>query len=180
VRLHVLFDGKIVQKPLNCYCFCDYRNRVPITIFVVILVLVFGQDHPAGKWSERHNIPAAVIASERGRSVGFSSKDLDTEAVKSTKEEGVGAFDIECRGQESDPANFESKVDLAINEPLTMKTGVKIILSPVTWLPALAYLSTFGLELTLDGAMANTLFSLFSKQKAGFTQNTAGYYTSIL
>jgi len=66
------------------------------------------------------------------------------------------------------------------HEPLTRERVVKIILSPVTWLPAFAYLTTFGLELALDGAMANTLFSLFSKRRAGFDQDTAGYYTSIL
>lgn len=51
---------------------------------------------------------------------------------------------------------------------------------PLTWLPALAYLTTFGVELTIDSQMANILFTLFQKKRPGFTQTTAGYYTSIL
>jgi len=148
-------------------------------IFVAILTLVFGRDHPAGKWSERHNIPAARIASERGHLAELSSKETDKEAAKHTKE-NVRVIQVSHEGQEFEPGNLESTANFAVNEPLTMETAEKIILSPVTWLPAMAYLTTFGLELAIDGAMANTLLSLFSKQKAGFDQNIAGYYTSIL
>jgi len=153
---------------------------VPITITIAILTLVYGQDHPAGKWSERHSIPASSIILEKDSSAEHSSKELNTEAVTSAREGDIRVFHISCGGHEFDLTGFESMVDLAINEPLTMETGMKIMLSPVTWLPAMAYLTTFGLELALDGAMANTLFSLFGKHKNGFTQNKAGYYTSIL
>jgi len=56
----------------------------------------------------------------------------------------------------------------------------KIIFNPLTWLPTLAYLTTFGVELTIDSKMADVLFVLYSKSLPGFTQTTAGYYTSIL
>jgi len=143
------------------------------------LTLIFGRDHPAGKWSERHNIPAASITSEKGHLTELSNKETDKEAAKHTKEE-VRVYQVNDEGQELEPGNLESMANYAVNEPLTMKTGVKIILSPVTWLPAMAYLTTFGLELAIDGAMANTLLSLFGKQKAGFNQDSAGYFTSIL
>ena len=71
-------------------------------------------------------------------------------------------------------------MDVAINEPLTLKTTVKILTNPLTWLPALAYLTTFGVELAIDSQFAAVLFSLFSKRRPGFNQTTAGYYTSIL
>ena len=34
---------------------------VPALLLVSILTLVFGTDHPAGKWSQRHQIPAAAL-----------------------------------------------------------------------------------------------------------------------
>jgi NNP family nitrate/nitrite transporter-like MFS transporter len=71
-------------------------------------------------------------------------------------------------------------VDVAINEPLTLKTAVKILTNPLTWLPALAYLTTFGVELAIDSKFSDVLFTLFRKKRPGFTQTTAGYYTSIL
>jgi len=73
----------------------------------------------------------------------------------------------------------QSPVDVAVNESLTWKTALKICVNPLTWLPALAYLTTFGLELAIDGQMANILFSLFNKRIHGFDQTKAGYYTSI-
>jgi NNP family nitrate/nitrite transporter-like MFS transporter len=76
--------------------------------------------------------------------------------------------------------NVQSTVDIAVNESLTIETALKILASPLTWLPALAYLTTFGLELVIDSQMANVLFALFGKRIKGFDQTTAGYYTSIL
>ncbi|KAG6882795.1 hypothetical protein C0992_010649, partial [Termitomyces sp. T32_za158] len=74
---------------------------------------------------------------------------------------------------------INSAVDVAVNEKLTLKSTVEIVLSPLTWLPSLAYLTTFGLELALDAQMANVLFALYSKRIQGFDQTKAGYYTSI-
>ena len=82
--------------------------------------------------------------------------------------------------KEEDLVFVRSVVDVAINEAPTLKATLVMIREPLTWLPALAYLTTFGVELSIDGQMANVLFTLFQKKRAGFTQTTAGYYTSIL
>ncbi|KAF8967745.1 nitrate/nitrite porter [Flammula alnicola] len=150
----------------------------PILLFVAALTLIFGQDHPAGKWSERHNTPATQISVAHGREVYF---DRDEKRTTQDKEGSVEQGKIIVHPVEypnSDPP-FQSVVDVAVNEPLTAETSFKIIINPLTWLPALAYLTTFGLELAIDANMANVLFTLYSKRIHGFDQTTAGYYTSI-
>ena len=77
-------------------------------------------------------------------------------------------------------ALVKSTVDVAVNESLTFKTAAKILMSPITWLPAFAYLTTFGLELAVDARMADVLYALFNKRVEGFDQTVAGYYTAIL
>lgn len=81
---------------------------------------------------------------------------------------------------ESEQPPIQSVVDVAVNEALTWKTALEIVLNPLTWLPALAYVTTFGFELALDAKMADVLYMLYSGKLTGFDQQTAGYYTSIL
>ena len=81
---------------------------------------------------------------------------------------------------EAEQPPIESVVDVAVNEALTWKTAWVIIKNPLTWLPALAYITTFGFELALDAKMADVLYSMYKGQLQGFDQQTAGYYTSIL
>lgn len=119
--------------------------------------MYYGQDHPAGTWDQRHIVPAAV-AFKTSSSEKFEE---DPEIATSS-------------------GNVPSTVDVAVNEPLTLRTAMTILISPITWLPSLAYLTTFGLELAIDAQMANVLFSLFGKTIPGFNQTVAGYYTAIL
>ena len=71
-------------------------------------------------------------------------------------------------------------VDVAVNQSLTLKSAFKILISPLTWLPALGYFTTFGLELLVNSKLADVLFALFKDELDGFDQKTAGYYTAIL
>lgn len=128
----------------------DQILRVPILLTTAALVLIFGQDHPAGKWSERHNLPATAIAIRQGHHVHYDhaeqvhdNKDAadkmekgkagDTQAIHSVNDDGF-----------SPEENVTSVVDVAVNESLTGKAAVKILTNRLTWLPALAYLTTFG------------------------------------
>jgi len=150
----------------------------PILLFVAALTLIFGQDHPAGKWSQRHDIPATAIAIKQGHNVRL---DHDEQLQIQKDEKGLGKVTIhELTAEEAELEQaVQSSVDIAVNESLTLKTAVKIFANPLTWLPSLAYLTTFGLELAIDGQMANVLFGLFNKKIHGFDQTKAGYYTSI-
>lgn len=160
-------------------------SSAPILIFVAVLTLIFGQDHPAGKWSERHNVLATQLAIKQGHQVHYGANershspapaDDDDEDLEKKKKEAVSVQVIDA---EPDPV-VKSTVDVAVNEALTVKTALKIVGSPLTWLPALAYLTTFGFELALDAKMADILYGIYAKRLDGFTMVTAGYYTSVL
>ncbi|KAJ7216158.1 nitrate/nitrite porter [Mycena rebaudengoi] len=150
---------------------------VPILLSVAVLTLVFGQDHPAGAWSQRHTLPATAIAIAHGHHVHIDLDKKQELKDKHALEEG----DVQVSSIEADEnfADITSTVDFAVNQPLTLKTGIAILASPLTWLPALAYLTTFGLELALNAQMESLLFGLFNKTISGLDQNKAGYYTSI-
>lgn len=157
----------------------------PILLFVAVLTFIFGQDHPAGKWSERHTLPVAALAAQQGHQIPNiqpeKSLKSSSESSKDEKDpEANAAVTVRPAIADEDLALVKSTVDVAINEPLTLKTTVKILTNPLTWLPALAYLTTFGVELAIDSKFADVLFVLFSKRRPGFDQTTAGYYTSIL
>jgi len=155
---------------------------VPVLLLVAVLTLVFGKDHPAGKWSQRHTMPATAIAVAQGHQVHI---DRDEEIISldaKISQKGLEKATVEVRTIEVDEemgGNVRSTVDIAVNESLTIETALKVLVNPLTWLPALAYLTTFGLELVVDAQMANVLFALFGNQIKGFNQTQAGYYTSI-
>jgi NNP family nitrate/nitrite transporter-like MFS transporter len=138
--------------------------------------MYYGHDHPAGKWSQRHRTLATAIAIQQGHEVHLdSSEKTDSKTDAKNLEAGVDVVAVDPE------ANYQvqSTVDVAVNESLTFQTAFKICISPLTWLPAFAYLTTFGLELAIDAQMATILFSLFSKRIHEFDQTTAGYYTSV-
>lgn len=146
-------------------------HSAPVLLFIAALTFLYGQDHPAGKWCERHTALAPSA-----RTDGESSAQLEVgEDLKHRFD--VGAHPIDDKKLDT---TIHSTVDVAVNESLTFKTSLRMFVNPLTWLPACAYLTTFGLSLTIDGQMANVLFNLFSKNNIGFDQNRAGYYTSIL
>ena len=147
---------------------------VPVLLIVAVLVLTFGQDHPTGKWSDRYN-PAvsSEIRSAKENSV-FDSRKV----TKASKNAAISIHPVEA--EVANPQFQYPSVNIATNKFLTFNMMAKIISSPLTWLPALAYLTTFGVELTIDNEMANVLFARYSESLPGFTRKSAGYYASIL
>ena len=159
------------------------KCSAPILLFTACITLIFAQDHPAGKWSERHTLPAAAIAHRDGDELDLRrpEKELHSSSDSSKNEKDAEAVTtVHPVIAEEDLDLVKSTVDVAINEPLTLKTTLKILKNPLTWLPALAYLTTFGIELAIDSKFADILYVLFRKKLPGFNQTTAGYYTSIL
>lgn len=143
---------------------------VPILFFVAAITLIFGTDCPAGKWSDRHKLPASTFAIRHGHAAAIAHdayKGNDKEQGNAT----VAAVDPE------DEANITSDLDVAVNESLTLSAAGKIFISPYTWLPALMYMTTFGFELAIDSNLANVFFNIH--KSATFTQTKAGYYASI-
>ncbi|KAG6895363.1 hypothetical protein C0992_001653 [Termitomyces sp. T32_za158] len=155
---------------------------LPCLLLVAVMTLIFGQDHPAGKWSERQNIPAAATTTAAEDQGHHNHFQVDNEKILSSKKDKQSKDHVTVHLVDDPDVDIviNSAVDVAVNEKLTLKSTVEIVLSPLTWLPSLAYLTTFGLELALDAQMANVLFALYSKRIHGFDQTKAGYYTSIL
>lgn len=160
---------------------------VPILVSVAVVTLLFGQDHPAGKWRDRGNTPAAkALAQAQARTEQNTNQPMQYESEKSniTKSEkdleGGTTASVHPASDSDSPDSEEPSITVSTPAPLTFHALIHILLSSTTWLVALSYMTTFGLELALDGQMANILFGLFGTRVAGFDQTKAGYYTSIL
>ncbi|KIM31986.1 hypothetical protein M408DRAFT_318374 [Serendipita vermifera MAFF 305830] len=156
---------------------------VPILLTVAVMCFVFGTDHPAGKWSQRHNTLGTKIAVTRGHEMIL---DHDEETQGSGDLEKVDEKDMEKKADDAAivtvvPGDTEneitSELDIAVNEKLTTKAAIAILTNPLTWLPALAYLTTFGFELAIDAGLANVIFALYKKD--GMGQTNAGYLASV-
>ncbi|KAF8554961.1 nitrate transporter [Imleria badia] len=151
---------------------------VPCLLLVAAAVMVFGTDHPAGKWSDRHK----AIAHGHG---GPESVHLPEDRKENASPDGStddpekkgGQADIRVTVEPVQDLNTVSELDHAVNEPLTLEIALKVISTPLTWLPALAYLTTFGYELAIDANLANIYLSLYKSKTFG--QTKAGYIASI-
>lgn len=115
---------------------------VPVCLFVATLVLVFGTDHPAGKWAQRHNTPATAAAIMEGHDVVLDRSEQHVMMEKKTQQTETNVQEV-TEGDEAMPVPGEStvvrsEIDVAVNESLTWKRTGQILASPLTWLPALA------------------------------------------
>lgn len=171
---------------------------VPALISLAILVLVFGTDHPAGKWEDRHRplMEAGVEGAGPGTEQHFSHKDEKILISEEAEVEGAKTRIVAVESTRSECRDFSeflrvlgaviqrlysecavtSEVDVAVNTPLTRQLAYAIITNPLTWLPALSYLTTFGFELAIDSNLANILFAIYKSKSFG--QTKAGYITS--
>jgi NNP family nitrate/nitrite transporter-like MFS transporter len=123
-----------------------------ILIITAIVTLIFGQDHPAGKWSQRHLTPATAAAVQAGHEVKMDHAEIKRMQEKKAEPEGQTNMVREVspdEDEESRPVEPKSTVvglpegqivelDVAVNETLTVKSAIKILVNPLTWLPALA------------------------------------------
>jgi NNP family nitrate/nitrite transporter-like MFS transporter len=88
-------------------------------------------------------LPATAAAIAHGHHVRI---DPDEKLVPDSKDEQASKeADVQVHPVEESGENVTSTVDFAVNEALTFKTGMEILANPLTWLPALAYFTTFGL-----------------------------------
>jgi NNP family nitrate/nitrite transporter-like MFS transporter len=72
---------------------------------------------------------------------------------------------------------YQSEVDVAVNERLTLNTALAILTNPLTWLPALSYITSFGFELAVDANLANILYTIYKSKTFG--QTKAGYVRTL-
>lgn len=161
---------------------------VPILLLTAVLVMVFGTDHPAGRWSERHNTPAIQVhipcpaeqpGGETPNSAVLAAADSkrlhnNSSPDKEGKEDVEVTVSPAITGGKGFPL---SALDVAVNRTLTARAAVQVIANPLTWLPAAAYAITFGFELAIDAYLANILYVRYKSRTFG--QKKAGYIASI-
>jgi len=99
---------------------------VPVLLSVAVLCLVFGSDHPNGRWADRHS--RSLQPGERGPDSPISKPSLDKE------KNGIPAASIQ---------EVESEAIKAVNQKLTMAVAVDALSKPLTWLPTFAYMSEY-------------------------------------
>ncbi|KAI0804812.1 major facilitator superfamily domain-containing protein [Irpex lacteus] len=148
---------------------------VPILIITAIITLVFGTDRPGPSVGNRERTSFVRSYSKHAMEEGevVSSSVHDPEASdknasrisqivgNETSEKGVGVGSH------------------AATDDTTKTVLSSVLLDPLTWLPSLAYLTSFGYELAIDANLSNVLFGLYSPTKHSFNQTVSGYVASI-
>ncbi|KAG1736105.1 major facilitator superfamily domain-containing protein [Suillus paluster] len=144
---------------------------VPILLSVAVATLIFGTDHPAGKWSDRHKVVAPAFD---GQAITNSN---NTNTKFGGHFETGDEKNIQVTISAISDENIVSELDTAVNKPVTLNLAYEVISNPLTWLPSLAYMTTFGYELAIDANLANVLFTLLKSPTFG--QTKAGYIAGI-
>ncbi|EKM57612.1 uncharacterized protein PHACADRAFT_206503 [Phanerochaete carnosa HHB-10118-sp] len=157
---------------------------VPILITVAILTLLVGSDHPNGKWSDRHKMNVSIPSAEITDGTPRVSDDIETsrekpklkderpDTEKVDEKKGAVKVDVADALPSGPPSIRHDSV------PLSWKVTMDILLNPLTWLPGLAYIGSFGYELAIDANLSNVYFGLYNETK-GFGQTRCGYLASI-
>ncbi|KAG2059535.1 nitrate transporter [Suillus hirtellus] len=146
---------------------------VPILLSVAAAILIFGTDHPAGKWSDRFQAVATTLPPS-------DDQTSNSENIKTKSGDNIETGDeknIEVTVTAVTTTNLVSELDTAVNNPLSLNTAYQIVMNPLTWLPSLAYMTTFGYELAIDVNLATVLYTLFKSPTFG--QTKAGYIAGI-
>lgn len=155
---------------------CFVIVPVPCLLLVAGAMMLFAKDHPAGKWSQRHQLPAIEVAMLQGHQPQLAHDEIC--ALEQQSNDSEKAMSDTGRVASAPlPAQNLTPTDVAVSEPITLKVVGRVIADPRTWLAALAYASTFGLELAMDANLANVYYGLFKSPT--FQQLDAGYLASM-
>lgn len=157
---------------------CFPTLPVPCLLLVAGMILLFGKDHPAGKWSQRHQFSGTAIAIAQGEKVELDSSEraqYERRAADSEKAPAKGAHFREANP--ADEGKRVATVDTAQAEPMTFKRLMVILSDPRVWMCIMCYLLTFGLETALDAALPGLITTLF--QSRTFTAIDAAYAASL-
>merc|ERR1711939_936202 len=147
---------------------------VPILLFVAALCLFFGTDCPAGKWSQRHTMPATLVAMQQGHNVVLDKNEYIVTEKADSKGNSNAATAVQA-AETTDAAD----IDIATSEHLTWRTLGKMLATPQTWLCPLIYILSFGFELAVDANLASVFYASQNNADPNFGQLEAGYYAAI-
>lgn len=157
---------------------CFPTLPVPALMFVAGLILLFGKDHPAGKWSQRHQFSGTAIAIAQGEKIELDSAERAEYERRTADNEKGPAKAAHFREQDpADAGKHVAAVDTAQSEPITLKRLMVILADPRVWMCIVCYLLTFGLETAMDAALPGLITTLF--QSKTFTAIDAAYAASM-
>ncbi|PWN91803.1 MFS general substrate transporter [Acaromyces ingoldii] len=168
-RLH-----KAGLSPHLAWRICFLVLPVPLLFLIALTMMIIGKDHPAGKWSQRHQLPGTAVEVAQGGDVHLDSSEAreyeQSQSGRMEKGPAKGADFRETGNQQV------TTVDTSVSEPLTMKSFVAIITDLRVWMVALCYMTTFGLETSLDAALPQLINGLFASPT--FTAVDAAFVAS--
>ncbi|PCH33008.1 nitrate transporter [Wolfiporia cocos MD-104 SS10] len=142
---------------------------VPILLAIAGACLLFGTDHPNGHWKNRNDHAIQAHTDQQPGVKNDRTGGASQSSAPAAEESMIGpAVSIFVSATE---------VDVAVNENPSLDIVYKVITSHLTWLPSLAYLSTFGFELAMDATLANVLYDEYKSRTFG--QTKAGYIAAI-
>ena len=73
---------------------------VPVLLFTALIVVLFGTDHPAGKWSQRHTLPATAAAIAQGHNAVLDHDEKFVLERKARDKEAGGVTVREAEAEE--------------------------------------------------------------------------------
>lgn len=172
-------------SPHLAWRICFLVLPVPLLFCVAALMMLIAKDHPAGKWSQRHQLPGTAIAVAKGENVHLDHSEQreyenhhqaqgESRQPSQTREKGP-AKTSDFREVAPDTSHLTS-TDTAVSEPLTVKSAIAILTDLRVWMVALSYMITFGLETSLDAALPTLINGLFASST--FTAVDAAYVAS--
>ncbi|SNX85142.1 related to nitrate transporter [Melanopsichium pennsylvanicum] len=157
---------------------CFPSLPVPCLLLIAAMILLFGKDHPAGKWSQRHQFSGTAIAIAQGESVQLdSSERAEYERREADNEKAPAKLAHFREPNPADTGKRVATVDTAQSEPLTLKRVIVILSDPRVWMCIMCYFLTFGLETAMDAALPGLITTLFSSKT--FTAIDAAYAASM-
>ncbi|KAI0086011.1 major facilitator superfamily domain-containing protein [Irpex rosettiformis] len=177
---------------------------VPILVAVAIVTLVFGTDHPDDTWNDKQQdtrstgIAKRILGNDNVESHSTRNQEMfDEKASQGSQdkrhgdsEKGitVGVHAVTVPDTETGRLDSDTHMKAGAGIPSCAAPGQEgfsravisgVIKNPLTWLPAFAYLTSFGYELAIDANLSNVLFGIYNPTKPGFNQTTSGYIASI-
>lgn len=156
-------------SPHVAWRLCFVTVPVPCLLLIAATILLFGRDHPGGKWSARHQLQDSTT--RKGQKIdegGVQQQEIlvDSEnafAQRSTNSKLAGT----SFSERTPVTNVDVDVDTAQSEPLTFAALLEILSDLRVWSCALCYLLTFGLETAMDAALPGLINTLFASESFG-------------
>lgn len=166
---------------------CFVIVPVPLLFLTSGTIMLFGRDHPAGKWSQRHQLAGTAYEVAAGREVHLDASEIreqdrmrgnaSGEEAHSSDEKVLTSAPVKTSDfREMQPGQKLDVVDTAVSEPLTPRTALQVLMDLRVWMCAISYFLSFGLETAMDAALPQLLYGLFAARD--FTAEDAAFAAS--